>query len=67
MSGVILKLDFEKTYDKVSLSLLQQMLKMKGFSKTWCSWINKFFSKVSVGIKVNDDMGRYFQIKKVLR
>jgi hypothetical protein len=40
---------------------------MKGFSKKWCSWINEFVSKGNVGIKINDDVGRYFQTKKGLR
>ena len=29
--GVILKLDFEKAYDKVNWSFLQHTLRMKGF------------------------------------
>jgi hypothetical protein len=66
-NGVILKLDFKKAYDKVKWPFLQQTLKMKGFSKKWCDWINQFVSKGSVAIKVNDDIGRYFQIKKGLR
>jgi hypothetical protein len=33
MSGVILKLDFEKVYDKVNLEFLQQTLRIKGFSE----------------------------------
>ena len=32
LNGVILKLDFEKAYDKVKWSFLQQTLRMKGFS-----------------------------------
>jgi hypothetical protein len=32
MSGVILKLDFEKVYDKVNWEFLQQTLRIKGFS-----------------------------------
>jgi mannosylglycoprotein endo-beta-mannosidase len=32
LNGVILKLDFEKAYDKVKWSFLEQMLRMKGFS-----------------------------------
>ena len=31
MNGVILKLDFEKAYDKIKWSFLQQMRRMKGF------------------------------------
>jgi hypothetical protein len=40
---------------------------MKGFDPKWCKWIQEFVSKGSVGIKVNDDMGHYFQTKKGLR
>jgi guanylate kinase len=32
LDGVILNLDFEKAYDKVKWSFLQQALRMKGFS-----------------------------------
>jgi hypothetical protein len=35
LNGVILKLDFEKAYDKVKWSFLQQTLKIKGFSNEW--------------------------------
>jgi hypothetical protein len=36
MNGVILKLDFEKAYDKVKWPFLQQTLRVKGFSEKWC-------------------------------
>jgi hypothetical protein len=32
LNGVILKLDFEKAYDKVKWTFLQQTLRIKGFS-----------------------------------
>jgi mannosylglycoprotein endo-beta-mannosidase len=67
LNGVILKLDFEKAYDKVKWSFLQQTLGMKGFSDEWRSLINSFMSGGSVAIKVNDDVGRYFQTLKGLR
>jgi hypothetical protein len=38
-NGVILKLDFEKNYDKVKWPFLQQVLCMKGLSPRWASWI----------------------------
>jgi hypothetical protein len=40
------------------------MLRMKGFSSKWCHWIEQFVTKGGVGIKVNDDIGRYLQTKK---
>jgi mannosylglycoprotein endo-beta-mannosidase len=57
LNGVILKLDFEKAYDKVKWSFLQQTLRMKGFSDEWHALINAFVSRGSVAIKVNDDVG----------
>jgi hypothetical protein len=44
MSGVILKIDFEKAYDKVNWHFLQQVLRMKGFSQKWCRWIDQVVS-----------------------
>lgn len=66
-NGIILKLDFEKAYDKVKWPFLQQVLRMKGFSTTWCAWINQVITKGSVAIKVNDDVGHYFQTRKGVR
>ena len=59
-----LKIDFEKAYDKVKWSFLQQTLRMKGFSEKWCHWIQSFTEGGNVNIKVNDQLGSYFQTKK---
>lgn len=64
LSGVILKLDFEKAYDKVRWPFLYQTLRMKGFSSKWISWIKTFISGGSVAVNVNDDVGHFFQTKK---
>ena len=65
--GIIFKIDFEKAYDKVKWSFLQQTLRMKGFSQKWCSWVKQFTQGGNVNIKVNDQLGSYFQTKKGLR
>jgi hypothetical protein len=62
-----LKIDFEKAYDKVKWDFLQQALRMKGFPPYWCNWIARFVQGGSVGIRVNDDIGHYFQTLKGLR
>ena len=67
MDGVIFKIDFEKAYDKVKWSFLQQVMRMKGFAPAWCHWIMQFVQGGSVGIRVNDDIGHYFQTRKGLR
>jgi hypothetical protein len=40
-AGVVLKLDYDKTYDRVSWSFLGDMLKTRGFNAKWRSWIDK--------------------------
>ena len=39
--GIVLKLDFEKAYDMVDWSFLEEVLIRKGFSATWISWVMK--------------------------
>ena len=65
--GVIFKIDFENAYNKVKWSFLQQTLRMKDFSPTLCRCIEGMVTGGSVGIKVNDDIGPYFQTKRGLR
>ncbi|WVZ64075.1 hypothetical protein U9M48_013645, partial [Paspalum notatum var. saurae] len=67
LSGVILKIDFEKAYDKVKWPFLFQTLRMKGFSLKWISWVKSFIMGGSVAVNVNDDVGKLFQTKKGLR
>jgi hypothetical protein len=40
---------------------------MQGFFPKWCRWIEGMVAGGSVGIKVNDDIGPYFQTKRGLR
>jgi hypothetical protein len=66
LDGVLFKIDFEKAYDKIKWPFLQQVLRMNGFPVKWCDWVTKFIQGGSVGIKVNDDIGHYFQTLKGL-
>ena len=63
LSGVILKIDFEKAYDKVKWPFLLQTLRMKGFSPKWISWVKSFISGGSVAVNVNNDIGHFFQTR----
>jgi len=64
LNGVLFKIDFEKAYDKVKWSFLQQTLRMKGFSETWCNWIKTFVQGGNVGIKINDQIGPFLSNPK---
>jgi hypothetical protein len=67
MDGVFLKTDFGKAYDTVKWPFLQEVMRMKGFDPKWCKRIEDLVSRGSVGVKVNDDIGHYFQTYKGLR
>jgi hypothetical protein len=66
MNGVTLKFDFEKAYGKVKWFILQQTLRMKGFSDEWRALVHNFSFGGSVVVKFYDDVGKYFQTKKEL-
>jgi hypothetical protein len=40
---------------------------MKGFLPNWCERVVRFILSGSVGIRVNDDIGHFFQTLKGLR
>ncbi|WVZ94779.1 LOW QUALITY PROTEIN: hypothetical protein U9M48_040637 [Paspalum notatum var. saurae] len=39
----------------------------KAYNKQWCEWIKNVVSKGNVKVKVNDDLGYYFQTRNELR
>jgi hypothetical protein len=65
LKGVILMINFEKTYNKVKWSFLQQNFRIKGFSDKCRALIHSFVLEDSAAIKVNDIVGRYFETKKL--
>jgi len=67
MVGVVLKLDFEKAYDKVNWAFLFDCLKNWGFNDKWCLWINKVVTRGTVCVKINDQEGPYFVSHKGVR
>jgi hypothetical protein len=66
MGGVLFKIDFEKSYDKVKWSFVQQAFCLKVFTLQFCEWVARFIQGGSVGIRINDNMELYFQTLKEL-
>jgi mannosylglycoprotein endo-beta-mannosidase len=65
--GVVLKLDFEKAYDKVSWRFLMECLSMRGFHGKSRSWIHQILAGGTLYVKVNDQLGPYFVSHKGVR
>jgi hypothetical protein len=65
--GVVLKLDYEKAYNRVSWYFLEEMLTSRGFGSRWIGWILKLVNGGSISIKVNEEVSPYFKLGKGLR
>jgi len=65
--GIVLKLNFEKAYDKVCWDFLFDCLKTRGFCEKWCTWIKQVVSAGTVSVKVNDLLEPYFVSHKGVR
>lgn len=66
-NGVVLKLDFEKAYDKISWKFLKRCFEQRGFDKRWCDWIWAVMTSGTLNVKVNDFLGPYFMCGKGVR
>jgi hypothetical protein len=53
--GVIIKLDYEKAYDRVNLDFLFEILKMRGFGESCTNWIRKIVIGGSVSVMANGE------------
>lgn len=51
--GIILKIDFEKAYDKVRWDFLEEVLVGKGFPRQWTDWVMQTVQGGRVCVNVN--------------
>lgn len=65
--GVILKLDFEKAYDKVQWNFMMEVLRRKNFLEKWVGWMKQVVEGGRVGIMINGQPRNYFRTYKGLR
>lgn len=65
--GIVLKLDFEKAYDKVYWQFLFHCLQRMNFSPLCLKWFNSIIRGGILCVKVNDVMGRNFGSFKGVR
>jgi hypothetical protein len=54
---VVIKLDYEKAYDKVNWEYLLDILKKRGFGNRWIECIRRSLCRGSVGITINNVEG----------
>jgi len=64
---IILKLDFEKAFDRVEHQAILEILKHKGFSEKWVSWVQNLLSTTSSAVLLNGIPGKNFKCKRGVR
>jgi hypothetical protein len=64
---VVIKLDYEKAYDKISIDFLLEVLKLRGFGERWVGWIKKIVIGGSVSVLANGEKSTTFKTGKGLR
>jgi hypothetical protein len=64
---IILKLDFEKAFDKVEHELMLQIMQSKGFPGLWIKWMKLIFSYRTSATLLNGVPGKVFHCKRGVR
>jgi hypothetical protein len=60
--GAILKLDYEKAFDRVNLDFLDELLALRGFGPKISHWIHLATRGGSVAVKFNGVEGIFSQL-----
>jgi hypothetical protein len=64
---IILKLDFEKAFDKVEHEFMMQIMKHKGFPAKWLVWMQAIFKSGTSSVLLNGVPGKIFHCKRGVR
>ena len=65
--GLILKIDFEKAYDRVSWQFLEQVMLSRNFHPKWVKWVLDTVRGGKVCININGERSNYFSTHRGLR
>jgi hypothetical protein len=59
---VILKLDFDETFDKMEHEFMLQIMRHKGFGDKWLQWMGMIFSSGTSAFFLMEFLARFFTV-----
>ena len=62
---IILKLDFEKAFDKIEHQAMLAVMQHKGFGNRWLSWMKLIFASGTSSVLLNGVPGKVFHCRRV--
>jgi hypothetical protein len=67
LEGIILKIDFEKAYDKLKWDFLFEVMEKKRFPPKWISWVKSCVMGGKVCVNINGERTDFFRTFRGLR
>lgn len=64
--AVLLKIDFQKSYDTLNWGFIDHVLDLMGFGRTWRQWIKSCLTTASISILVNGSPTAFFKMEQGL-
>jgi hypothetical protein len=64
---VLLKLNFEKAFDKVEHEVIVQVMEHKGFPNNWVQWIKRILGLGTSSVLLNGTPGKVFHCRRGVR
>jgi hypothetical protein len=64
---IILKLDFEKAFDKIEHQTMLEIMRHKGFDENWMRWMTNIFTSGTSSILLNGVPGKTFHCRRGVR
>jgi hypothetical protein len=64
---IILKLDFEKAFDKIEHEVIIRIMRQKGFPRKWVEWVQGILKSGTSVVLLNGRPGKVFHCRRGVR